>query len=98
MTRRPYALGDGLGIESVKPLDTSIEKRQAKLQKNSEQTDRYMLRLFATVRKLEQLRNERKRLLGPKYKRSAKPRRMTLEEIRERHAAGGDEFNDEIPS
>lgn len=79
-------------------VDTSIEKRQARLQKNGEERERYMTKLFRVTTKLRQLEAERKRLLGPNRKSADKPRCMTLEEIRERHAAGGDEFNDEIPS
>lgn len=77
---------------------TDIEKRQSRLQKNSEERERYMTKLFRIVTKLRQLEVERKRLLGPNRKKAGKPRRMTLEEIRQRQAAGGDEFNDEIPS
>lgn len=77
-------------------MDTSVEKRQARLQKNSEATDRWMRRLLAAAHMLEKLRNERKRLMrrhgpGPK---TIKYRR--LEDI-PRMAGGGDEFSDDIP-
>ena len=78
-------------------LDMSVERRQSKLQINAEARERWMKKLFRAVTEVRKLEQERKRLLGPN-RRGVKPRRMSLEEIRERAAIGGDEFNDEIPS
>ena len=76
----------------------TIEKRQVRLQANAEARERWMKKLFRAVTEVRKLEQERKRLLYPAGKPSGKVRRMSLDEIRERAAVGGDEFNDEIPS
>ena len=76
----------------------TIEKRQSRLAENGEDLDRALQRLLFWAGKVRKLREQRKRLLYPHGKPSGKVRRMSLDEIRERAAAGGDEFNDEIPS
>jgi hypothetical protein len=78
--------------KSVKPGD--IEKRQTRLQANTEATERWQRKLFRAAGELKKLSMERKRLLGPKKLTEIKYRR--LEDI-PRMAGGGDEFNDDIP-
>jgi protein subunit release factor A len=70
-----------------------IEKRQSKLQANTEATERWQRKLFRAANELQKLAKERKRLLGPKKPTEVKYR--SLEDIR--MACGGSEFNDEIP-
>ena len=83
--------------EIARQREQPIEKRQSKLQINAEARERWMKKLFRAVTEVRKLEQERKRLLGPN-RRGHEPRRMSLDEIRERAAIGGDEFNDEIPS
>jgi len=73
-----------------------VERRQLKLQKNSEDTDRWMRKLLAAAHVLERLRKERKRLLKGPRQRAARAAYKQLADV-PRMAAGGDEFNDEIP-
>lgn len=61
---------------------------------NSEAIERWTVKLLRAANKLEKLRAERKRMLKPAKGR--KPLDRKLEEI-PRMAAGGNEFNDEIP-
>jgi hypothetical protein len=71
----------------------SIEKRQTRLQANSDATERWMRKLLRAAHELEKLRAERKRLIGPR-----KPREVKYRSLDDIHmAAGGNEFNDEIP-
>jgi hypothetical protein len=74
--------------------DMQIEKRQTKLAANAEATERWMRRLFRAATELKKLAQERKRILGPKGKGRAIKYR-SLDDIR--MAAGGNEFNDDIP-
>ena len=76
----------------------TIEKRQSKLQANAEARERWMKKLFRAVTEVRKLEQERKRLLYPNGRAEKKVQRMTIDEIRERAAIGGNEFNDEIPS
>lgn len=71
----------------------TIEARQLKLHENAEATERWMRRLLRAARELEKLRAQRKRLLGPRRPTEVKYR--SLDDIR--MAAGGHEFNDDIP-
>ena len=73
--------------------DMRVEQRQTKLQANAEATERWMRRLFRAATELKKLTEQRKRLLYPasrtvKYRNIADIPPM---------AAGGDEFNDDIP-
>lgn len=70
-----------------------VEKRQSKLQANSEAIERWQRKLFRAARELDKLVKQRKRLLGPKNPTEVKYR--SLDEIR--MACGGTEFNDELP-
>lgn len=74
-----------------------IEKRQERLSKNGEALDYWIGRMLRAANQVDKLRKERKRLLSPMSLKQ-KVRRMSLDEIRERAAIGGSEFNDEIPS
>lgn len=71
----------------------SVEKRQTKLQANAEAIDRWQRKLFRAARELDKLVKQRKRLLGPKKATEVKYR--SLDDIR--MAAGGNEFNDDLP-
>jgi len=71
----------------------SVEKRQTKLQANAEKLDYWIGRMLRAANQVEKYRKERKRLLGPKVPREIKYR--SLDDIR--MAAGGNEFNDDIP-
>jgi hypothetical protein len=71
----------------------SVEKRQTKLQANTEAIERWQRKLFRAATELKKLIEQRKRLLGPQKTRAVKYR--SLDEIR--MAAGGNEFNDDIP-
>jgi hypothetical protein len=71
----------------------SIEKRQSRLHDNAEAIERWQRKLFRAASELQRLVKERKRLLGKPSPRAIKYRNM--DEIR--MAAGGNEFNDEIP-
>jgi hypothetical protein len=72
-----------------------MEKWQAKVHANMEATERWMRKLLRAATELAKLRQERKRLMsGPKGK--LKLKRPNIEDI-PRMAAGGADFNDEIP-
>jgi hypothetical protein len=71
----------------------TIEKRQSKLQDNSDAMERWLGKLLRAAHEVEKLRAQRKRLLGKKSPRAIKYR--NFDEIR--MAAGGYEFNDDIP-
>jgi hypothetical protein len=71
----------------------TVEKRQDKLAKNTEAMERELARLVRIVNRINVLRFQRKRLLGPKKPREIKYR--SLDDIR--MAAGGNEFNDDLP-
>jgi hypothetical protein len=71
-----------------------VEKRQTKLQANAEAIERWQRKLFRAANELQKLNAQRKRLLGPAGTAKAK-RYRSLEDIR--MAAGGNEFNDDIP-
>jgi hypothetical protein len=75
----------------------SVEKRQSKLQVNADARERWMRKLFRAATELRKLEAERKRLLGPN-RRKGPIKYRSLDDIRAMGAAGGDEFNDEIPS
>jgi hypothetical protein len=70
-----------------------VEKRQTKLQANTEATERWQRKLFRAANELQKLARERKRLLGPQKGRAIKYR--NLDEVR--MAASGTEFNDDLP-
>lgn len=57
-----------------------VEKRQAKLQANSEAIERWQRKLFRAVNELHRLSAQRKRLLGPKKPTTVK---LSLDEIRD---------------
>lgn len=71
----------------------TVEKRQTKLQQNAEAIERWNRRLFRAANELQKLHQQRKRLLGKRKPTEIKYR--SLDDIR--MAAGGSEFNDEIP-
>ena len=71
-----------------------IDKWQTALQANTEATERWTKRLLYASVKLTKLRAERKRLLARGKGKKIVNRK--LEDI-PRMAAGGNEFNDEIP-
>jgi hypothetical protein len=70
-----------------------IEKRQTKLQANTEAIERWQRKLFRASHELQKLAAQRKRLLGSPKRGAIKYR--NLDEVR--MAAGGNEFNDDIP-
>jgi hypothetical protein len=71
----------------------TVERRQTRLQANAEAIERWQRKLFRAANELQKLTAQRKRLLGPKKPTEIKYR--SLDDIR--MAAGGNEFNDEIP-
>jgi hypothetical protein len=71
----------------------SVEKRQMQLQANAEAIERWQRKLFRAANELQKLVRERKRLLGPRKPMEVKYR--SLDAIR--MAAGGNEFNDDLP-
>jgi len=72
-----------------------MEKWQAKVHANNEATERWTRKLLRAATELSKLRAERKRLMaGPKGK--LKLARPDISEI-PRMAAGGADFNDELP-
>jgi hypothetical protein len=71
----------------------TVERRQTKLQANAEAIERWQRKLFRAANELRKLTAQRKRLLGKPSKREVKYR--SLDDIR--MAAGGNEFNDDIP-
>jgi hypothetical protein len=73
--------------------DMRVEKRQIRLQANAEAIERWHRKLFRAATELKKLTEQRKRLIGPQKGSAIKYR--SLAEIR--MAAGGNEFNDEIP-
>jgi hypothetical protein len=75
--------------------DMSIERRQVRLQANSEATERWMRKLLRAATELKKLTEQRKRLLA-KHGRKAKAAYKSLGDI-PHVAGGGDEFNDDIP-
>lgn len=77
-----------------KDKDPLATPRQTKLQANSEAIERWQRKLFRASNELQKLVAQRKRLLGPPKSTVIKYR--TLADI-PRMAAGGSEFNDEIP-
>jgi hypothetical protein len=70
-----------------------VEQRQTKLAANAEAIERWQRKLFRAANELQKLARERKRLLGKPTPRAVKYRNM--DEIR--MAAGGNEFNDDLP-
>ena len=73
-----------------------VERRQSRLQKNSEAMDLWLRKLLRAATELRKLRDERKRLLNGPGRRAARAAYKQLEDI-PRMAGGGDEFNDDIP-
>jgi hypothetical protein len=78
--------------------EMEIEKRQARLQENGDAIERWNRKLFRAANELQKLHAQRKRILYPTGKPSSYKIKFSLDEIRERAAASGYEFNDEIPS
>ena len=72
-----------------------MEKWQIRLQANKDATERWTRKLLRAATELQKLRKEHKRLIADPKGR--KLRKSSLEEIEIRMAAGGSEFNDEIP-
>ena len=83
-------------IEKTDKFDMRVENRQTKLQANAEAIERWQRKLFRASNELQKLVAQRKRLLGPKRPTAVKYRSM--DEIRAAYDAGGNDFNDEIPS
>ena len=71
-----------------------IDKWQSKVRANQEAHERWMRRLLYAASKLAKLRAERKALMKPP--RGKKSAERKPEDI-PRMAAGGTEFNDEVP-
>jgi hypothetical protein len=71
-----------------------VEKRQIKLQANTEATERWQRKLFRAANELQKLAKERRRLLGPRKPTVIKYR--NLDEIR-MAMTGGDFHSDDIP-
>jgi hypothetical protein len=72
-----------------------MERWQVRLQANADATERWTRKLLRAATELQKLRQERKRLVAqPKGK--LKLARPDISQI-PRMAAGGSEFNDEIP-
>lgn len=73
-----------------------VERRQLRLQKNSEAMEAWLSKLLRASEAIRKLRAERKRLMNGPGKRAARAAYKQLADI-PRMAAGGDEFNDDIP-
>jgi hypothetical protein len=72
-----------------------MDKWQIKVHANAEATERWMRKLLRAANELQKLRQERRRLMSPP-KGKLKIARPNIEDI-PRMAAGGSDFNDEIP-
>jgi hypothetical protein len=75
--------------------EVKMEKWQIKMNANAEATERWTRKLLRAANELQKLRQERRRLTSPST-RKAKAAYKSLDDI-PRMAAGGSEFNDEIP-
>lgn len=74
-----------------------MDKWQAKVHANAEATERWTRKLLRAATELTKLRAEWRRLMAPPKGKLKLARPGGLAEV-PRMAAGGDDFNDEIPS